>query len=86
MIGIAAWLVATSVVSPIGMEQWRDEMTAHLLEGGRLPPEYRYDLMQMPPPQRFEAIVYLRRSGLLTGPSWAVEDLLMPAEGWVDDE
>ncbi|MDM7458689.1 MAG: hypothetical protein P3W94_004905 [Paracoccus sp. (in: a-proteobacteria)] len=49
-----------------------------LLSGRGLPPGYRLRLMQMEPAERMQALAYLRRLGLLTGPSWPVEDLLKP--------
>ena len=78
---ISAWLVAATLATPASLDQWRADMTAHLLDGGRLPSDYRHVLMTMPPAQRFQAIVYLRRAGLLTGAPWALEDLLQPADG-----
>ncbi|MFI0396485.1 hypothetical protein [Paracoccus jiaweipingae] len=83
---VSAWLVAATLSAPVSLDQWRADMTAHLLDGGRLPPDYRHVLMTMPPAQRFQAIVYLRRSGLLTGAAWAIEDLLQPANGGSHEE
>lgn len=52
-----------------------------LLASGRLPRDYRLRLLAMEPSERMQAITYLRRTGLLTGPAWPVADLLRPAHG-----
>lgn len=59
--------------------EFRAEITAELLEGGALPADYRRQLMAMPPAERIEAIIFLRRAGLLTGRAWQITDLLSPA-------
>lgn len=56
-----------------------EEASAWLLEGKGLPRDYRSLLQQMDPADRLQAIVFLRRSGLLTGDIWALEDVLRPA-------
>lgn len=53
-------------------EQW-------LLNGQRLPVDYRVQLLAMPPEQRAQTLVYLRRIGLLVDRPWSVEDILRPA-------
>lgn len=67
------------------LADYRDRATQRLLDGQSLPPDYRFELMRMPPARRFEAIVFLRRSGLLTGPGWTAEDLLKPAQAGESD-
>lgn len=56
-----------------------DEATGWLLEGKPLPPDYRVRLMAMPPEARLQALVFLRRAGLLTAEAWALSDILDPA-------
>lgn len=56
-----------------------DEATAWLLEGEPLPPDYRTRLMAMPPEARLQALVFLRRAGLLTSDPWPLSDILGPA-------
>ncbi|WP_103173433.1 hypothetical protein [Paracoccus sp. SY] len=56
-----------------------DDATDWLLEGEALPPDYRARLMRMPPEARLQALVFLRRSGLLTSDAWALPDILDPA-------
>lgn len=58
-----------------------DDATGWLLEGEALPPDYRARLMRMPPEARLQALVFLRRSGLLTSDAWALSDILDPAPG-----
>lgn len=56
-----------------------DEATAWLLEGEPLPPDYRTRLMAMSPEARLQALVFLRRAGLLTSDTWPLSDILDPA-------
>jgi hypothetical protein len=56
-----------------------DEATGWLLDGEPLPPDYRARLMRMPPEARLQALVFLRRAGLLTSDPWALSDILDPA-------
>ena len=56
-----------------------DEATGWLLDGESLPPDYRARLMRMPPEARLQALVFLRRAGLLTSDPWALSDILDPA-------
>ncbi|TBN48995.1 hypothetical protein EYF88_12860 [Paracoccus sediminis] len=55
------------------------DATGWLLEGKSLPPDYRVRLMAMPPEARLQALIFLRRSGLLTSDAWALPDILDPA-------
>ena len=63
-----------------------DEATGWLLEGEPLPPDYRTRLMQMPPEARLQALVFLRRAGLLTTDPWALSDVLDPGPAKAGDE
>ncbi|RNF32909.1 hypothetical protein A7A09_019770 [Paracoccus methylarcula] len=55
-----------------------EEASAWLLDGKGLAPNYRQLLQQMEPADRLQAIIFLRRSGLLTGDIWSLEDVLRP--------
>ncbi|WP_233253277.1 hypothetical protein [Paracoccus binzhouensis] len=50
-----------------------------LLNGEDLPPELDERLMRLPPADRIEVLIFLRRSGMMTGPGWTAERLLAPA-------
>ncbi|MFC3168170.1 MULTISPECIES: hypothetical protein [Paracoccus] len=63
-----------------------EDATAWLLEGEPLPPDYRIRLMRMPPEARLQALVFLRRAGLLTADAWALSDVLDPAAADAGDE
>lgn len=56
-----------------------DEATGWLLEGESLPADYRARLMAMSPEARLQALVFLRRAGLLTSEPWTLSDILDPA-------
>lgn len=53
-----------------------DEMTRTLLDGRMAPGNIESRLMELSPSERFEVIMFLRRSGLLTGKSLSVDRLL----------
>ncbi|MTE00022.1 hypothetical protein GIY56_06965 [Paracoccus sp. YIM 132242] len=63
-----------------------DEATGWLLEGEALPADYRTRLMRMPPEARLQALVFLRRAGLLTTDPWALSDVLDPAPADAGDK
>ncbi|MDO5632021.1 MAG: hypothetical protein Q4G22_09295 [Paracoccus sp. (in: a-proteobacteria)] len=50
-----------------------------LLQAKPLPSDTRLRLLRMRPEDRLQAIIFLRRAGLMTGAVWPVEDLLRPA-------
>lgn len=56
-----------------------EEASGWLLEGQGIPPDYKLRLQRMEPADRLQAIVFLRRAGLLTGNIWTLEDILRPA-------
>lgn len=55
------------------------EATAWLLNGDAMPSDIDHRLMQLEPSDRVEALVFLRRSGLLTTQAWPVDRMLAPA-------
>lgn len=66
--------------------EYRSRFEARLLEGGSLPADYRLELLEMPAAERIEAIIFLRRSGLLTGQSWRADDLLRSPKSMTEPE
>ena len=56
-----------------------EDATSWLLDGEPLPPDYRLRLLAMPPEARLQALVFLRRAGLLTADAWPLADILNPA-------
>ena len=77
----AALLLALPLQQALGadLEAFRASAETLLLEGGTLPPDYRGALREMSPADRIEAIIFLRRSGLMTDRPWTIGDLLAPA-------
>lgn len=55
-----------------------EDAKARLLDGRDLAPETELQLRAMKPAERLEVLIFLRRSGMLTGPVWPVERLLAP--------
>ncbi|RQP06244.1 MAG: hypothetical protein D1H97_08690 [Paracoccus sp. BP8] len=56
------------------------EATGWLLNGESLPRDIDERLMRLPPADRIEVLIFLRRSGMLIGPGWTVDRLLAPAK------
>ena len=85
MIGTMVMVIALSGSAPAGpallpdAAALADEATGWLLEGEPLPVDYRARLMAMPPEARLQALVFLRRAGLLTSDPWPLSDILGPA-------
>lgn len=67
-------------------EAFNVEASDWLLAGEGLPVDWRYRLKMMEPADRLLALIFLRRSGLLVGQGWAVEDILTPALDLKNDE
>ncbi|SFA45238.1 hypothetical protein SAMN04487972_1047 [Paracoccus halophilus] len=65
--------------TPVTREGLIREVTNLLLNGEALPPDLDARLMALAPADRIEVLIFLRRSGMLTGPSWSSERLLVPA-------
>ena len=55
------------------------EATDLLLSGEALPPDLDLRLMELAPAERIEVLIFLRRSGMLTGPGWTIDRLLAPS-------
>lgn len=49
-----------------------------LLAGGRLSSDFHHDLARFAPVDRYAVVIWLRRSGLLTGPEIPIEVMLAP--------
>lgn len=56
------------------------ETTEWVLAGQELPSDYQSRLRMMNPADRLQAIIILRRSGLLETDTWPLDDLLSKAE------
>ena len=59
-------------------QSFATEASTWLLQGENLPRDYRVRLMRMAPDARLQALVFLRRSGLLTADVWMLDDILRP--------
>jgi len=61
----------------------RDSMVSdakdRLLHGEPLPSDLDERLMRLNPSDRIEVLIFLRRSGLLSGPAWPADRLLAPS-------
>ena len=55
------------------------EATDLLLSGEALPPDMELRLMALPPAERIEVLIFMRRSGMLTTPGWTIDRLLAPS-------
>lgn len=82
---ITILLLSSTLASvPAGQEPARDALirdaTEWLLNGEDLPRDIDERLMRLPPSDRVEALVFLRRSGMLIGPAWTADRLLAPAK------
>jgi hypothetical protein len=69
----------TGAVAQTEFERFAETASGWLLEGQRLPRDYRVTLMEMDSADRIQAIAYLRRLGLLNERPWSLDDLLRPA-------
>ena len=86
MLGALVIALGVSGAAPADMPllpeaaQLAEEATGWLLDGKTLPPDYRPRLLSMPPEARLQALIFLRRAGLLTAEAWPLTDILNPAE------
>lgn len=65
---------------PPEVASYAEEASGWVLSGRDLPRDYRVRLLQMEPPQRLQAIIFLRRAGLLSGKAWTLEEILRPVQ------
>lgn len=72
--------MATAAAEPVDLQGFQDEVAEAMLAGEALPVDYATRLSEMAPAERIEMIVFLRRVGMMKGPTWTVDDLLRPAE------
>lgn len=83
---LPALLTATVVAASDGatlspeIQEFSRQATEWVLAGKDLPRDFRQRLMEMPPGDRLQALVILRRSGLLETETWSLDDLLREAE------
>ncbi|MDB6178749.1 hypothetical protein PAF17_14725 [Paracoccus sp. Z330] len=77
MLAVSAAGASAEMPTP-QMSAFERDATNWLLEGRDLPPDYRLRLLEMGPSERLQILVFLRRSGLLTGDSWSLDDILRP--------
>lgn len=80
LLTVAVATSGTGAPAPTELEAFTSDASAMLLEGRELPADYRHRLRAMSPGDRLQAIVFLRRSGLLSGDLWSLEDILRPPE------
>jgi hypothetical protein len=78
-LGILAILQLALANESATPDAYHREVLRLVLEGRDLPRDYRANLLAMSPGDRLLALALLRRAGLLTGPSWRIEDLLISA-------
>lgn len=74
---VAAAGIETADMAP-NVAAFAEQASGWLLEGRSLPGDYRLQLLHMPPDERLQAIIFLRRSGLLTAAPWTLDELLRP--------
>lgn len=79
---LLAAATASAVIDglPPEVAGFAQEASGWLLEGRDLPRDYRLRLLQMSPADRLQALIFLRRAGLLTGQSWPLADILRPSQ------
>ncbi len=56
------------------------EATDWLLNGEELPADTDARLRRLEPAERVRVLVFLRRSGMFSGPDWTIDRLLAPAD------
>lgn len=78
---LAAGAADATVNWPPAIAEYAEEASGWLLDGDGLPRDYRVRLMRMQPSARLQAIVFLRRAGLLTADAWTLDEILKPATG-----
>lgn len=79
LLSVAAQAGEAAAPDSTPLAAFTQEAAGWLLEGKRLPPDYRLRLLGMAPAERLQAIIFLRRAGLLTDAAWSLSDILKPA-------
>lgn len=71
-------VVATADENILSLEiqEFSKETTEWVLAGKSLPGDYRTRLMKMEPADRLQAIILLRRAGLLDAEAWPLAEIL----------
>lgn len=73
---LAALFMSSFDVIASDLDQFVEEMTIRLLDGGDFSDDMENRVMELSVADRFQAIAFLRRSGLVTGPTWDIDRLL----------
>lgn len=82
MWGAALIALSTSAGVPLppAVADFASRVDGWILAGEPLPVDYRLELLRMQPDDRLQALIYLRRSGLMgRADPWPLSDLLRPA-------
>lgn len=79
MLVLSTALAAASVDGTWTRDAIIRDAKERLLNGETLPPDLDERLMRLPPADRIEVLIFLRRSGMMNGPGWTSERLLAPA-------
>jgi hypothetical protein len=76
---------STLALSSDARVETRDDLihdaTERMLNGEELSRDIDERLMHLAPADRIEVLIFLRRSGMLSGPSWSADRLLAPVTG-----
>lgn len=73
-------LFTAVAAEPGDLKGFKAQVTEAMLAGETLSADHTIRLNALAPVERIEMIVFLRRSGMMKGPTWPIEDLLRPAE------
>lgn len=76
---IAGTPAATPAPAPSGAEALIAEATDAILAGEPMPLDMETRMRDLPPGERLRVLVFLRRSGLFSGPEWPIDRVLAPA-------
>lgn len=76
---VSAAMSTADATAPSGADALIAQATEWLLAGEDLPVDMDLRLRRLPPDQRIRVLVFLRRSGMFTGPEWPIDKLLAPA-------
>lgn len=76
---VSAAMSTADTAVPVDADALIAQATEWLLAGEDLPVDMDLRLRRLPPDQRIRVLVFLRRSGMFTGPEWPIDKLLAPA-------